>query len=327
MEKPNTDILSTLYKNRKHIFLITVIGALLAVIITLPFIIKPKYRSQAYLYPANMVPFFMEQNYNNVSHAELLLQFFNSYDVRNEVRRKLCLDKHYDLDTTSEKFQTYFDYIFEENVKTSLTKYESVELTVLDCNPDTAQLIASTIIESVNKLISKQHTTKFKEFIKVNTSYLDAHKKSLDSLQHSMEEFTKKHHLVDMGAQMREASKNYYKLLSEGKESAKLTEAMVEIEENGPEYMRISSSMNEEARMYAAVENELEKSVRDFNRKLTYMIIASEPTKPDSKYWPKRGMVTALTSIAAFVLACLYFIYIDKLKNIYRHVKASQTNL
>jgi capsule polysaccharide export protein KpsE/RkpR len=325
MDKPNTDILSILYKNRNHIFLITFVSVIVAIIITLPFIIKPKYRSQAYLYPANMVPFFMEQNYNNVSHSELLMQFFNSYDVRTDVRRKLRLDKHYGLDTTLPKFQTYFDYAFEENIKSSLTKYESIELTVLDHDPDTAKLIASAIIESVNKLILKQHTDKFKEFIKVNSAYLDAHKKSLDSLQKCMEVFTKKNHLVDMGAQMREASKNYYKLLSEGKESLKLSEAMNEMEEHGPEFLRISNAMNEEARMYATVENELERSIRDFNRKLTYMIVASEPTKPDIKYWPKRGIIVSLTAIVSFVFACIYFIYIGKLKEVLKHVRAPES--
>ena len=325
MDRPNTDILSILYKNRKHILLTTFFASVVALIITLPFIIKPKYRSQAYLYPANMVPFFMEQNYSNVSHSEILLQFFNSYDVRNDVRRRLRLDKHYDLDTTQPKFQSNFDYIFEENIKISLTKYESVELTVLDHDPDTAKLIASSIIESVNKLILKQHTDKFKEFIKVNRAYLDAHKKSLDSLQLCLEGFTKKHHLVDMNAQMREASKNYYKLLSEGKESAKLTDAMTEIEEHGPEFLRISGSMNEESRMYGVVENELEQSIRDFNRKLTYMVVASEPTKPDIKYWPKRGMLVSLTAIASFVLACVYFIYIGKLKEIFKKIKTAQS--
>jgi capsule polysaccharide export protein KpsE/RkpR len=324
MDKPNADILSILYKNRKHILIVTILASIMAVIITLPFIIKPKYRSLAYLYPANMVPFFMEQNYNNISHSELLLQFFNSNDARNEVRRKLRLDKHYDLDTTLPKFQSNFDNIFEENIKISLTKYESVELTVLDHDPDTAKIIASAIIESVNNLILKQHTDKFKEFIKVNRAYLDAHKKSLDSLQKSLEDFTKKYHLVDMNSQMREASKNYYKLLSEGKESPKLNDAMTEIEEHGPEFLRISGSMNEESRLYATVENELEQAVRNFNRKLTYMIVASEPTKPDIKYWPKRGMITALTAIAAFVLACIYFIGIDKLKEIFKNIKANQ---
>jgi capsule polysaccharide export protein KpsE/RkpR len=306
--------------------LITLVASIVAVIITLPFIIKPKYRSQAYLYPANMVPFFMEQNYNNVSHSELLLQFFNSYDVRTDVRRKLRLDKHYDLDTTKPKFQTYFDYIFEENIKTSLTKYESVELTVLDHDPDTAKLIASAIIESVNKLIAKQHTTKFNEFVKVNSGYLDAHKKSLDSLQKCMETFTRKHHLVDMGAQMREASKNYYKLLSEGKENARLTEEMNDLAIYGPEFFRISNAYHEEATMYATIQNEVEKSLRDFNRKLTYMIVASEPTKPDIKYWPKRGIIVFLTAIVAFSFACIYFIYISKLKEVFKNIKDSESS-
>lgn len=323
MTKPNADILSTLYKNRKHLFLITLIASLVAVIITLPFIIKPKYRSQAYLYPANMIPFFMEQNASKVSHSELLLQFFNSNDVRTDVRRKLRLDRHYDLDTTKTKFQTYFNDMFEENIKIALTRYESVELTVLDHDADTAKLIASSIIESVNKLIAKQHTDKFKEFIKVNSAYLDAHKKSLDSLQACMEIFTKKHHLVDMGSQMREASKNYYKLLAEGKENARLTAEMNDLATYGPEFFRVSNAYHEEATMYATIQNEVEKSIRDFNRKLTYMIIASEPTKPDVKYWPKRGMVVSVAAIAAFVLACIYFIYIDKLKEVYKNMKAS----
>lgn len=319
MDQPNGDVLRVLYKNRKHIFIITLIGAIIAAAVT--FIIKPKYRSQAYLYPANMVPFFMEQNYNNVSHSELLLQFFNSHDVRKDVCRKLRLDRHYGLDSTKPMFNSYFDYMWEENIKTTLTRYESVELSVLDCDKDTAQLIASAIIKSVNALISQQHMQKFNEFIAVNNAYLAAHRRSLDSLQRCMEGFTKKHHIIDMGAQMREAAKNYYKLLSEGKDNQKLTEAMTEMSEFGPEYLRISNSMNEEARMYATVENELEQAIRDFNSKLTYMLEASKPTRPDIKYWPKRGITTAIAAISCFILACLYFIYAGRLKTVFNQIK------
>jgi capsular polysaccharide biosynthesis protein len=326
MEKPNADILSTLYKNRKHIVLITILAALTAVIVTLPFIIKPKYRSQAYLYPANMVPFFMEQNYNNVSHAELLLQFFNSSDVKNDVRRKLRLDNHYDLDTSDLKFQSYFDNLFEENIKTSLTKYESVELTVLDHDADTAKLIASAIIESVNKVILKQHLAKFNEYIAVNKAYLNSKRKALDSLQQKLTVLSKNYGLLDLPSQLREASRNYYRLMADGKENAKLNEVFKNMQNYGPELVTISNCIKEEAKTFAEVENDLDRSVRDFNRKLTYMVVASEPTKPDIKYWPKRGMTTALTAIAAFALACIYFIYIGKLKEVLKNIKASQTS-
>ncbi|MEO8760879.1 MAG: Wzz/FepE/Etk N-terminal domain-containing protein [Bacteroidia bacterium] len=326
MEKSNNAILLTLYKNRKHIFLITFLASLAAIIVTLPFIIKPKYRSQAYLYPANMVPFFMEQNYNNISHAELLIQFFNSYDVRNDVRRNLRLDKHYKLDTLETKFHSYFDYIFEENIKISLTKYESVELTVLDQDPDTAKLIASAMIESVNKLILKQHLSKFNEFIATNKAYLNAKRKTLDSLQQRLTILSKDYGLLDMGSQLKEASRNYYKLMAEGKENTKLNEVFKNMQNYGPELVTISNCINAESGRYAEVENDLEKSIRDFNRKLTYTVVASEPTKPDIKYWPKRGMVTGLTAIASFVLACLYFIYIDKLKEVFKNVKSANVS-
>ncbi len=319
MEKPNIEILRVLYFRRKHILLVSFITALIALGVT--FILKPKYRSQAYIYPANMVPFFMEQQNNAVSHTELLLQFFNSYDVRNDVLKKFNLAKHYDLDTTDPKFNTYFNFAFEENIKASQTRYESIELNVLDANPDTAQHIAQGIIDAVNKTISQEHITKFNEYVTVNRAYLNAHRRTLDSLQKCMEVFSKKYHLIDMGAQMRYAAQNYFKLMAEGKENAKITEAYNEIAEKGPELFRIGDAFQEEARMYATVENELNQSIRDFNRKLTYMIVASKPTKPDSKYWPKKGVITFVAALSAFVLACLYFMYVVRIREVWASIK------
>lgn len=319
MDNPNIEILRVLYSRRKHILLVTLAAAVLALGIT--FILKPKYRSVAYIYPANMVPFFMEQQYNAVSHTELLLQFFNSYDVRNDVLKKFRLDRHYDLDTTDPKFRTNFNYVYEENIKASQTRYESIELNVLDTDPDTAQKIAQGIIDAVNKTISKQHVTKFNEYVSVNRAFLNAHRKTLDSLQELMEVFTKKYHLIDMGSQMRYASQNYFKLMAEGKENAKITEMYNEIAERGPELFRLGNAFQEEARLYAAVENDLSKSIRDFSRKLTYMIVASEPTKPDAKYWPKRSVIGGITALSAFALACLYFAYAARMRNVWASIK------
>ena len=319
MDKPNVEILRVLYFRRKQIFLITLIATVLAVAVS--YLVKPKFRSIAYVYPANMVPFFMEQQNKSISHTELLLQFFNSYNVRQDLLKQFQLDKHYDLDTTDSKFQTYYNYAFEENITVRQTKYESVELNILDTDPDTAQKIAAAMIESVNSLISKQHTKKFNEYVNVNKAYLAAHRKSLDSLQACMEAFTKKYGLIDMGSQMREIAKNYYKLLSEGKDSEKLTEAMSNLTSHGPEFFRLGNSFSEESKLYATVENDLEKSIRDFSRNLTYMIVASEPTKPDTKYWPKRGVIAIVTAISALLLACLYFAYVQHIKELFESIK------
>jgi LPS O-antigen subunit length determinant protein (WzzB/FepE family) len=319
MDKPNIEILRVLFARRKHILLVTLVAAILALAVS--FVLKPKYRSISYIYPANMVPFFLEQQNKGTSHTELLLQFFNSNDVRTRVLKRFHLERHYQLDTTDYRFKTYFNYLYEENIKVSQTRYESVELNVLDTDPDTAQKIAQGIIDAVNDVIQKQHTIKFNEYIAVNLAYRDAHRRALDSLQRCMEEFTKKYHLVEIKSQMREVAQNYFKLMAEGRENAKITQAYNEIAERGPEYYRLSDALKKEASLYAKVENEVAQSIRDFSRKLTYMIVASEPSKPDSKYWPKRGMITGLAALSAFVLACLYFAYAARLREVWVSIK------
>jgi capsule polysaccharide export protein KpsE/RkpR len=319
MDKPNVEVLRVLYSKRKPILLTTLVATLLAIGVT--YIVKPKYRSVAYMYPANMVPFFMDVNSNDVSQTDLLLQFFNSNDVRNGLLKKYHLDKHWKLDTTDERFRSNFNDAFDEKIVAKPTKYESLELNVTDSDPDTAQKIAASLIDEVNKIISKQHIQKFNEFIAVNQAYLTEHRRTLDSLQECMEVFTKKYHLIDMASQMRYASQNYYKLMAEGKENAKITESVNEIAEHGPELFRLGNAFQEEARLYAAVENEVSKSIRDFHRKLTYMIVASEPTRPDIKYWPKRGFVALVTALSSFLLACLYFAYIARIMEVVESIK------
>src|ERR1700751_2908515 len=112
MDKPNVEVLRVLYSKRKPILLTTLVATLLAVGVT--YILKPKYRSVAYMYPANMVPFFMDVNTNNVSQTELLLQFFNSNDVRNGLLKKYRLDRLWKLDTTDERFRSNFNDAFDE---------------------------------------------------------------------------------------------------------------------------------------------------------------------------------------------------------------------
>lgn len=320
MQKPNIEILRVLYSRRKHIILVTLMAGVLALGVT--YLLKPKYRSIAYIYPANMVPFFMEQQYNSVSHTELLLQFFNSYDVRKDVLRRFRLAQHYDLDTADPRFLTSFNLLFEENIKASQTRYESIELNVLDTDPDTAQILAQGIIDAVNRTVLKQHMAKFNEFITVNRAYVQAHRRTLDSLQRAMETFTRTYHVGDMQTQMRYAAQNYFKLLAQGKENPKVTKAYNELADRAPEFNRLANALKEEAKKFAHVEDQLSQSVRDFNRRLSYMIVASEPTRPDVKHWPKRGVIGAVAAVSAFALACLYFIYAQRLREVWASVKA-----
>ncbi|MBS1646685.1 MAG: hypothetical protein JST67_05040 [Bacteroidetes bacterium] len=317
MEKINNIILQKLYSKRKHLLIIAFLAAAAGYIVTLPFIITPKYRSVAYVYPANMVPFFMEQQSSSVSHTELLMQFLTSNDVKNEVMHRLHLAQHYKLDTLDPKFQVIFDAVFEQRVKFSLTRFESAEIAVLDKNPEMAQLMVSTLIKTTNQLIFNEHEKKFKEFVAVNKVYVESHKKTLDSLKTELKQLGEKYHLVEIESQAREAYKNYYKLLSEGKENVKLSEAVANMNEHAAEFISLDNAVKNETGEYIKAQDNYNQSVRDYNRKLSYTILASAPMLPVEVYYPKRSFVIPICVLASLAFSVLYFIYFEKIQQVW----------
>ena len=319
MQNTNMQVFKKLYQNRKHIVLF--VGVISMLVFASTFLLKPRFRSLAYVYPANMIPPFLDQQFNTVSHTELLLQFFNSENVRNKLQTDFQLGKRYGINPGTEKFKTFYRLQYDEHIKISQTRYESIEISVLDENPDTAKLLASAIINTVNILIRQEHAKKFDEYVQNNQLYLETHRRAMDSLQNLMEVFSEKYQLIDMGAQMREAAKNYYKQIADGKVTEGLKIEMDKISKHGPEFYKLSASLQEEARLYALLSLDLDKAIGDFNRKLTFMIVPSEPSLPDEKYWPKRGWILFLTIFSSTLLATVYFIYIESLKNFIKSIK------
>src|ERR1700752_2534217 len=117
MGKLNIELLKLLYSKRKHILIITGLAALLSIVFSSSFFIKPKFKSIAVVYPSNIAP------YSEESPTEQLMQFFASTEIRKGLNEKLDLAKHYDLDTADDRFETYYNLMFEENIKFSQTRF------------------------------------------------------------------------------------------------------------------------------------------------------------------------------------------------------------
>src|SRR6218665_349821 len=76
---------------------ITVVAVVAAAVFSSEWFIKPRYKSSATVYPANVVPFSEE------STTEQILQIFQSGHIRDAVIRKFDLAKHYGVDTTGKE--------------------------------------------------------------------------------------------------------------------------------------------------------------------------------------------------------------------------------
>ncbi|HXU25955.1 MAG TPA: Wzz/FepE/Etk N-terminal domain-containing protein [Bacteroidia bacterium] len=317
MDKSNIEIFRILFFRKKHILLISFISIVLGYIFTMSFFVKPIYKSTAYIYPANL------GLYSEESQTEQMLQFLQSNDIRQYLYKKYNLAKHYKIDTLKKTHMFAYDEVYDKKVGISITKYESVEIKVEDYSPDTARLLVNGIIEAVNWLIEKEHREKYADDVKNSKIYLDFKTRDIDSVQHVLDELSSKYGVVDMRIQLKEAARSYYKDMNG---SAKLTELIANLGKYGVEFVKMSSYLESQIREYALAVTEYQKHLSELNYKKSFVAMASKPTYPVVASWPKRTLVMTIAGASVFLLACIYFVFIDKAKIVYQQVTSKDIN-
>ena len=307
----NLSIAKKLFRARKHIMLVTILAMLLGFIYS--FLIKPKYSSVAYVYPANII------SYGQESQTEQLLQFLESNEVYNYLAKKYNLAKHYQIDTTQENFENTLDDLMHAKIKISKTKYESVEIKVSDLNADTAKLLVLGMIDGVNLLIENEHKEKYMEDVKNSTAYLAYKSHEVDSTKKILELMSEKYGILNVGVQLKEAARNEYKNTSLSSNSF-LSKLMQDMNKYGIEQGKLSIYFDDQVRGWAWANNDYQKHMSDYKRKNSFVAVASKPIKPLEPSWPKRWLVIVLSGLCMLVLSCLYFIFIDNIKQAYAEI-------
>lgn len=316
MLNQNITILRKIYKKRKHIVLVTLAAMVGAYAFC--FLIKPSYRSTAFVYPANLAV------YGEESQTEQLLQFFHSSEIRQYLNKKFRLNAHYRIDTTSKIHAFQYDEVYEKKVSITQTKYESIEIKVDDQDPDTAAMLAAGVIEAVNWLIEKEHRAKYLETVKNSRIYLEFKKHEVDSAQRLLAELSEKHGLINIGVQLKEAAKNQYKLWTTGGKNEELANLVESMKKFGVEQGKLAVYFDDQLRGWAWANNDYQKRLAEYNHHTTFTSIASRPTRPVVAMWPKKSLIMLISGFSVFVLASLYFIFIDRLKLVYEQITSEK---
>lgn len=307
----NIAIIRLLSGKWKHLLVIAVAALLLSVIISLPVFMKPKYKSEAVVYPANLAPYSLE------SPTEQLMQLLQSRTLKSKILRDQKLWENYQLDTLDPKFDYYFSLAFDEHIRFSQTRFESVIIEVFDENPSKAEKINASVLKAVNEMVKKLHDEKTAEFVSMYGLQLAKKKVSIDSMDKAMQDLRTRYGILDYEIQAKEASKNYYQALAAGKSPGSLTalnEEIRSLRENGGKYRVMDEMLSREIKQYELIKKEFEDKIRDIEKKFSYTSIISEPNVPVTKAWPVRWLISLISVISAVFFAMLYYVISDRLK-------------
>jgi len=329
----SVDLLVFLYKKRLPIIIITLIGAIASIIVSL--MITPMYKSTVIMYATssasvskslltnsgrgNMMAFGDEEE------TEQLLQILQSNDIVNYIVDKYNLTEHYDIDTTSKFKKTSLYKSFNSNISFSKTKLQSIQIVVFDKDPEYASNIANDISIYADTVMNKLRKKRAWDALLI----VEYEYKKLNSQIQEMSDSLSA--LNKLGVlEYKEQVTAYSSGLSEGIATGKISNSGInylenklkELEEFGHAYNEISNFIEFEQDRLSRLKGKWVEAGVEYAQNLSYTYIVNEAFPAEKKSKPVRWLIVVMSTIATFVFSILFVAFADFFKKFKERVNS-----
>ena len=291
--------------------------------------IKPRFRSEVIMFPASSVSIsksLLETNslitdsrdilsFGGDDDAERLLQILHSDLIKEYITRKFNLMSHYRIDSTGAFPRTLLYNKFKGNVKSKRTEYMSIEISVLDEDPQMAADIANAIVSYVDSTIrNMQHLRAMEALTIVEDEYLQTEtevRQISDSLQK-----IRKLGINDYESQAKTLNSAYADALAKGnKEASDLLLKRINILATyGGKYVELSKKLDFEIDRLGELKVKYASAKLNANLSIPHMFIVDKAIKAERKAVPKRSIIVMMTTLSTFALALLLLIVLNNIK-------------
>ena len=195
------------------------------------------------------------------------------------------------------------------------TQFETVEIKVLDQNPQRASKMCDSIIHFYNNKVGSMHKAKYLEMIEITTKQLKEKHQDLDSIITKLNILRKESGIISYSVQVPEVTRGYMKVLAAGRGSTldakKIEKLYNNLVERGTEAYLLElrySYINQEIELLTT---DNQNYIAEYEKDITYSHIVESPFPADKKSYPVRWLIVAFSTISAVFLALLVFLVLD----------------
>ena len=281
---------------KKQFIVITLLAIGASALFSSAWFIKPRYKSKATVYPANVEP------YSEESTTEQVLQVFQSNEIRNAVIQKFNLAKHYGVDTTGKEAQANLIGTYQFFVSISKTQFESIEIEVTDTDPQLACDMVNEIVLQLDKKVTSMHNLKSLEVKQMIEMQMKNKERQLDSMGAYLQEIRSKYQILDYNIQTEEVTKGYMVALNNGKGGQgmkDIDQLYRNLAEKGGDYYRTKVAYDGVLNGYNLVRNDYDNVMKELSKKFTYTYSVTTPTPADKKSYPVRWLIVVISVVSA----------------------------
>ena len=302
------DIIPVIKKRFIWLVIVAVVSGVLAAVLSGPTFIKPRFKSYAVLYPSNISP------YSDESETEQLMQLLQASSIRDTLMVKFNLPERYEIDINAPSGRFYFIEEFNDRVKIDKTRFESVEVIVMDEDPEVAKEMVETILEQVDVLTNGLHEAKFKEVVKVKEYSVNALQTQVDSIESRLSFLRKEKGLLDVEMQTKELTQGYARLVAAGKytQAKGMEEQLENLKLFGGEFQELTELKLDVLGLLATLRFELARAEADVIRNYSHINKIVQPEVADKKAYPVRWVILFSAVAASTFFAFLVFLILDR---------------
>lgn len=320
IEKERQNLLIFIWKKRKILILVTTIATLVSVIAS--FLMTPLYRSTAIVFPAatSTVSFSEQRNakaasmdFGEEEQAEQLVQILQSSRIRDKIVDQFNLMKHYNID--ADDVNKHFKLVnkYNDHILFVRTRYGSIQIDVLDRDPQMAADMANKIVELIDTVKNNMIAERTLPAYEINKRKKEQLEKERAEVLHKLDS------LSDLGVVSLEGRTNLYQAYVDSKNAQEKAEIKKTIDVNnqhGSTFDGLEFIRNEKIMQLEEFLVSYEQAESDANSVFNHKFIVERAVIADKKDKPKRIIIVLLSTIGAFIFMVFVLLVSDRLKEL-----------
>lgn len=328
------DILSYLWKNKKPIIIVTIIGAISSIIASL--LLQNYYKATTILFPTTFVSsstsLLKLSTFDKTDHAvigdgddlERMIQILKSTYIFDKIVDKYNLTTHYGLKTDDPHINYNLNKIYYSSITFKKTPYQSVIISVIDTDPKFASDIANDIAGLFDSIVFDMQLERNKQaYLFAKNAYFDelAHIKKIEDTLN----ICKKNGVFFYEFEIDRYSQAYASAIAENKLNSKTKKKFDDKFDKFKKYGQISQTytlyLEEAVKILSELHKNLVQAKQNLKTPITHKYTISYAKKPDKKDYPKRTFIVIFSTIGAFIFSIVIILFLDFYRKFRKHIK------
>ncbi|MDP4267130.1 MAG: Wzz/FepE/Etk N-terminal domain-containing protein [Bacteroidota bacterium] len=322
-------IIVFLHRHIKPLLIVASIAIVLSVVFSSEFFIKPKYKSSVIIFPTStnsISKALLSENpgakqdimeLGDEERADQLLQILSSDGIKNRIIKKYNLIKHYGINPDSKYVRTKLSKKFDDNIKFHRTEFMSIEVDVMDTDPQMAADIANDIAALMDTINSKMQQERAKQALKIVENEYNNFRNTIKTMEDSLTKIMQLG-VFDYETQSSVLNEQLAIALSKNNKAGvkALEEKLKTLADYGSAYISLRDNLLNFKKQYTFIKSKYDETKVDAERVLPCKFIVNNAYKAEKKSYPVRWLIVLISTISAEALAVLLLLFKDKFKSI-----------